>query len=203
MVHNDIFSSYHSKLAKDNIVMPRRKMKGSTSEAIGALIILGALFGLIKILYAIGGDGVLLILFVAAGIVIARLLWKAKRKSKIRSALLGAGTENPMQLTPGQYENFCAALLENNGWTTKMTKSSGDFGADIIAVKGNKKSVIQCKQWSKSVGVKAVQEAHTAMSYYHANIAIVVTTTGYTYAAKDLAKSTGVRLLKHTDLIDI
>ena len=65
------------------------------------------------------------------------------------------------------------------------------------------KMVIQCKQWSKSVGVKAVQEAHTAISYYRASQAIVVTTTGYTHAAKDLAKSTGVRLLSHTDLVDM
>jgi restriction system protein len=133
------------------------------------------------------------------------ILWylRIRERRRIRAALLAAGTANPMQLTPEQYEQFCATILANNGWSTNLTRKTGDFGADIIAEKKGLKFVIQCKQWSKSVGVKAVQEAHTATSYYRADQALVVTTTGYTKAAKDLAKRTGVRLLSHEDLVNM
>ncbi len=126
---------------------------------------------------------------------------RKKQRGRLRAALLAAGTANPMQLTPEQYERFCAALLSNNGWHTSVTRKSGDFGADVIARKGGLVLAIQCKQWSKSVGVKAVQEVHAALSHYGATQGIVVTTTGYTPAAHALAASTGVRLLSHTDLI--
>lgn len=126
-----------------------------------------------------------------------------QRRNKLRAALLAAGASNAFQLTPEQYEQFCAALLVNNGWRTRMTRKSGDFGADVIATKEGRVLVIQCKQWSKSVGIKAVQEAHAALSHYRATQAAVVTTTDYTTAAKALAKSTGVRLLSHRDLVQM
>lgn len=184
--------------------MARRKQKNSIFPLV--LVVVGIIiYG--KILSnqqaADGFSIILKLLFVF--IIVWCLLWylRMRNRAKLRAALLDAGTANPMQLTPEQYEQFCATLLTNNGWNARLTRRTGDFGADIIAEKAGQKLAIQCKQWSKSVGVKAVQEAHKAISYYRANQAIVVTTTGYTHAAKDLAKSTGVRLLSHTDLVDM
>ncbi|MHB1581661.1 MAG: restriction endonuclease [Acidithiobacillus sp.] len=149
-------------------------------------------------------DGILcLIVFLAlafASATAAKIYFSHRRKKQVKETLLAAGTTNPMQLNPEQYEHFCAVLIENHGWRVSMTKKSGDYGADIIAINGNQRMVVQCKQWSKSVGIKAVQEAHSAGTYYHATIAAVVTTTGYTPAARNLAESTGVRLLSHDDL---
>lgn len=131
------------------------------------------------------------------------LAWfvRKTRRGKLRIALLAAGVANPLQLSPKQYEQFCAALLSNNGWNARLTGKSGDFGADVVATKEDQVLVIQCKQWTQSVGIRAVQEAHAALSHYHATHAAVVTTTGYTAAARSLAKSTGVRLLSHADLV--
>jgi restriction system protein len=128
------------------------------------------------------------------------LLYRQHQKARMRDMLLAAGADNPMQLTPEKYEKFCSALLENNGWRTTTTIRTGDYGADIVATKMDQKIVVQCKQWSKSVGIKAVQEAHAALSYYKANKALVVSTSGYTAAAKNLSRSTGVMLLSHEDL---
>ncbi len=146
-----------------------------------------------------------ILLIIVVFVVIFGAIWYLRRKkhAKIRAALLAAGTSNPMQLSPEQYEQFCAVLLQNSGWNASLTKKTGDFGADILAEKNGQKIVVQCKQWSKSVGIKAVQEAHTALSHYRAHIAIVVTTTGYTSAARELAQNAGVRLLSHVDLLDI
>jgi restriction system protein len=146
---------------------------------------------------------IVIIIFGTLSVLIILWYLRIQKRAKLRAALLAAGTENPMQLTPEQYEQFCATILLNNGWNARLTKKSGDFGADIIADKADHKLVIQCKQWSKSVGIKAVQEVHAALTHYSGSQAIVVTTTGYTQAAKDLAKSTGVRLLSHSDLVDM
>ena len=181
--------------------MARRRQKNSILPLI--LVVVGiAIFGKI-ISSRQATDGLAIIILGVLFIFIVFWYFRMQKRVKLRAALLAAGTENPMQLTPEQYEQFCATILSNNGWRARLTRKSGDFGADIIADKAGQKVVIQCKQWSKSVGVKAVQEAHTAASHYRANKALVVTTTGYTQAAKDLAKSTGVGLLSHTDLVDM
>lgn len=181
--------------------MARRRQKNSILPLI--LVVVGiAIFGKIISSRQATDDLAIIILGVLFLFIVFWYL-RMQKKAKLRAALLAAGTANPMQLTPEQYEQFCATILANNGWSTRLTSKTSDFGADIIAEKAGQKLVIQCKQWSKSVGVKAVQEAHTAISHYWANQALVVTTTGYTQAAKDLAKSTGVRLLNHTDLVDM
>ncbi|WP_083250561.1 restriction endonuclease [Acidihalobacter aeolianus] len=183
--------------------MRRRKRN---EESIGYLIVFGFIVWAIEWIIRYWE---ILLFFISVIFLFWCLFWwlrwylRERKRAKIHAALLAAGSENPMQLTPEDYEQFCAALLANNGWSVRLTGKTGDFGADVIADKSGHKVVVQCKQWSNSVGVKAVQEAHTAMSHYRADQAIVVTTSGYTRAAKDLAESTGVRLLSHTDLVDM
>ena len=181
--------------------MARRRQKNSILPLILVVVVI-AIFGKIISSRQATDDLAIIILGLLFLFIVFWYL-RMQKRAKLRAALLAAGTANPMQLTPEQYEQFCATILANNGWSARLTSKTGDFGADIIAEKAGQKLVIQCKQWSKSVGVKAVQEAHTAISHYRANQALVVTTTGYTQAAKDLAKSTGVRLLSHTDLVDM
>ena len=191
---------------KESEFMARGRRK--KDDIVSLIPVLAGLIILVKILSSKQATNGLISIIVTGFFVfvaISGLLWflRTKKKTKLRQALLLAGTANPMQLTPEQYEQFCATLLENNGWSTRLTKKSGDFGADIIAEKNGERLVIQCKQWSKSVGIQAVQEAHTAISHYRATRALVVTTTGYTPAAKNIAKSAGVRLLSHTDLVNM
>lgn len=141
--------------------------------------------------------------FIIGGIVaisIAILLIRTEKKRKIKQALLDMGASNPMQLSPQQYEQFCGTLLERSGWQVQYTKCTGDQGADIIAHKGGEKVVIQCKQWSSSVGVQAVQEVHAACTYYKADKAVVVSTADYTSGAKELAKRANISLVGHEEL---
>lgn len=109
----------------------------------------------------------------------------------------------PDQGKPIDFEHFCATLLERAGWQVSTTPASGDQGADVIAKKGNKSIVLQCKQYSKPVGNAAVQEAFAAKSHYGTTHAAVVTNAGYTKAATILAASTGVLLLDPNDLPNV
>jgi len=99
-----------------------------------------------------------------------------------------------------EFEHYCAALLAQRGWQTEVTQGSGDQGVDVVATKGATVVAIQCKRYARAVGNKAVQQAYAGATHYGASHAAVVTTTGYTQAAEDLARSTGVILLHYTDL---
>ncbi|WP_217992464.1 restriction endonuclease [Morganella morganii] len=106
-------------------------------------------------------------------------------------------------MSPAEYETFCADTLNNNGWDAKTTVATGDQGVDVIAEKGGVKVAIQCKKYSSAVGNKAVQEVAAGMSYWGADIAVVVSTAGYTRSARELASVHNVYLLHHDDLKDL
>ena len=106
-------------------------------------------------------------------------------------------------MSPQQYERYCAKLLSDSGWKTNLTKTTGDQGIDIIAFKDGETVVIQCKKYSRSVGNKAVQEVFAAKGFAKAKAAAVVSNAGYTRAAKELANSLGVELLHHSELSEL
>lgn len=104
------------------------------------------------------------------------------------------------EMTPLEYEAFCADLLKSRGWQTELTKSSGDQGVDVVAKKGTITLAIQVKKYSSPVGNYAVQEVYTGRAFYGATHAAVVSNAPYTPAAQELARSAGVVLLHHDDL---
>ena len=99
-----------------------------------------------------------------------------------------------------QYEVYVAEQLNSLGWKVKVLKATGDQGVDVIAEMKGKKIAIQCKKYSSSVGNKSVQEVISGKIYYHADQAAVVTNSRYTKAAQQLANSSNVLLLHHSEL---
>jgi len=106
-------------------------------------------------------------------------------------------------LSPSAFEAHCARLLAAQGWSARTTALTGDQGADIIAEKGGTRLVVQCKLLARPVGNKAVQEAHAAKTHFGAARAAVVSNADFTRSARDLAASTGILLLHHTQLAEI
>ena len=95
-----------------------------------------------------------------------------------------------------QYELHCVRKMRLHLWmNVQRVGKSGDFGADIIA-RGFlfTKIVVQCKNYSKPVGVRAVQEVNAARQYYRASRAAVAAKGTFTRQAKELAKRCGVEL---------
>jgi restriction system protein len=103
-------------------------------------------------------------------------------------------------MSPQEFEHYCAAVLQERRWKTRVTRMSGDQGVDIVAEKRGLRIAIQCKKYSKPVGNQAVQEVVAAMAHVGAQRGVVVTTLGYTPAAERLAASNRVLLLLHSDL---
>ena len=103
-------------------------------------------------------------------------------------------------MSPEEFEHYCAAVLREMKWKARVTQASGDQGVDIVADKRSMRIVIQCKKYSKPVGNRAVQEIVAAIAHEGAQRAVVVTTSDYTPAAEKLATSNQVLLLHHADL---
>lgn len=93
------------------------------------------------------------------------------------------------------FEYWCAARLEDQGWAVRVSKASGDQGVDIEAMKDGKTVAIQCKRYGQAIGNKAVQEAYAGMMHYRADAACVIGTGGYTASAIELGNSAGVLLI--------
>jgi len=102
-----------------------------------------------------------------------------------------------------EFEQFLAPLFKMMGYTATVTKGSGDFGADLIIKKGQKKCVVQAKCYSSKIGPAAVQEVVAAMPIYKAKDAIVVTNSFFTPAAQRLARANKVKLIDRTELTNM
>lgn len=106
-------------------------------------------------------------------------------------------------MTPSEFETFCAEELRRIGWDARVTMQSRDQGVDVVAEKRGVRIVLQCKLYSKPVGNKAVQEAAAGRAHEQAHHGIVVTNNSYTQAAEQLASTNEVLLLHYRDLHDL
>ncbi len=98
-------------------------------------------------------------------------------------------------MTGVEFEEWCCWLLSNQGYVNiETTPPTGDFGADIIAEKDEIRFAIQCKRYSDPVGITAIEQAHSAKSYYNCDIAVVMASSTFTDAARALATKTRVQL---------
>ena len=100
-------------------------------------------------------------------------------------------------MTGLEYERHVAQYLSQHGYSNvKVTKGSGDYGVDVIAHKHGKKYAVQCKLYSGSVGLSAVQEAVAGKAMYGCDSAMVVTNSYFTKAAFELANANDVVLIE-------
>ena len=115
------------------------------------------------------------------------------------------GENDDVQPSPSngiEFEYWCAARIEKQGWDARVTKESGDQGVDILATRDEIAVAIQCKRYGQPVGNKAVQEAFAGRIHYQAEMACVISTAGFTASARELAKSTGVILLDAESVLE-
>ena len=167
--------------------------KGAAKQVILALIasilILGGICGfvwqLLKIDFSLldfGEFNIKLFLIFILMITVGGNLIRAAQK--VVPSTLGA-------MTGEQFEQYIASILRREGHVAKLTPRSGDYGVDIIM---DNCVAIQCKRYSGSVGLKAVQEVYAGMMHYGCSRAIVVTNSRFTKSAFRLAKELDVAL---------
>jgi HJR/Mrr/RecB family endonuclease len=116
------------------------------------------------------------------------------------SALDGAPSSLSDVKTGAEFERYCARQLRDAGWDVEETRGSGDHGVDLLAKRNGLRVAIQCKFHEKAVGNKAVLEVVGGQRHYRAAATVVVSKSGYTPMAEELARSNGTVLLSHHDL---
>jgi hypothetical protein len=99
-----------------------------------------------------------------------------------------------------QFEDFLAEIFRAMGYDVKETKRTQDQGADLFVTRFDKNIVIQAKNYSGSVGNSSVQQVISAKTFFGCDEAMVVTNSYFTRSAKELADSTGVRLIDRDEL---
>lgn len=142
-------------------------------------------------------DGIIAVTVIAAAAVVILLVYlKARwyRWVNLRRIDRMEGVE---------FEKYLAYCFKKQGYRVRMTKASGDFGADLILYGKEGKTAVQAKRYNKPVGVAAVQQVMAARDYYECELAMVVTNTSYTRQAEELAGKSGIKLLDRNDLISL
>lgn len=100
-----------------------------------------------------------------------------------------------------QFEYACADILKANGYKhVKVTRSSGDFGVDIIAEKDKVRYAIQCKRYNHKLDNTPIQEVVGGLAYYQCDKGAVMTNQYFTEPAKQLAKVNDIELLDRDTL---
>ncbi len=102
-----------------------------------------------------------------------------------------------------RFENHCMEILKQNGWELKVTPITGDQGVDLIASISDLRICIQCKDHEKAVGNKGVQEISAGKLFWEGTHAIIVSKSGFTKSAHQLAKSNKVELINEYQLKDL
>ena len=119
--------------------------------------------------------------------------------NRIASSLEPKTVEYNPKMTGFDFEAFCAAKLETEGWKVQATKAGPDQGVDLIITKKKRIIGVQCKKYSKPIGNKAVQEIKSGISHYGLSEAIVLSNNRFTKAAIELANTNNVKLLHYLE----
>jgi Restriction endonuclease len=128
---------------------------------------------------------------------VAQLIWTQVETAMHDQPPLQAFSDN---MTPAEFEAFCAEELRRAGWDARVTMQSRDQGVDVVATKKGRRIVLQCKLYARPVGNKSVQEAVAARGHEKADFGMVVSNNRYTSAAEQLANTNGILLLHYRDL---
>lgn len=130
-------------------------------------------------------------------------IYRTKKLKDERKKYLESGIDIVDKMNGEEFEHFLLAHFSKMGYKGAVTKSTGDYGADLVLNKGQEKIIVQAKRWKEKVGIKAIQEALGAMSYYKADKGMVVTNNFFTKSAYELAQSSNIELWDRKKLIDI
>ncbi len=100
-----------------------------------------------------------------------------------------------------EFEQYIARLFQEFGFSTTVTKKSGDFGCDILLEKKGDKIAVQVKRSIGRVSLKAVQEVVSSLKKYDARIGVVIANAKFTKSARQLGKINDVVMINRNALL--
>jgi restriction system protein len=143
---------------------------------------LGALFHALALLWPLW--------LLIAGIGAVKLAWNLYELRRLSRS----GIAEVDQMDGTTFEVFLTTLFRRLGYGVEHTGRRGDYGADLVVTKDGRRIAVQAKRWSKTIGVKAVQEAVASKGMYKCAEALVVANRPFTRQARTLADANAVTL---------
>ena len=146
---------------------------------------------------------IVLLIILSPFVLLFMIKTKIKRKKEARANEEKVKIYNVSQINSFsgiEFENFLKLLFEKMGYGVQTTKKSKDFGVDLILEKKGKKTIVQAKCLSRTVGVSAVQEIISARAHYKIDQAMVVSNQNFSKEAEILANENKVMLAGKTEL---
>lgn len=107
---------------------------------------------------------------------------------------------------PVEFEDFCADVFTQLGWTTEVTPPRNDGGYDIVMTSTDGiEAIVECKCYSSghSVGRPAIQKLKGANAALDCDVLYFVTTSTYSKEAVTYAMEAGVTLIDGAELIQL
>ena len=127
---------------------------------------------------------------------VIKLIWRLIDRFFARKFLKNIDIRDIDGLDGLAFEEFLYQSFRNIGVKVSKTRSSGDYGADLVLNLKNGRIVIQSKlYYNHNVGNSAVQEVASARNYYNADSGVVITNSYFTKAAINLADATNIKLI--------
>ena len=94
-----------------------------------------------------------------------------------------------------EFESYCAELLEAKGFeNVEITPQSHDYGIDILCDLDGVSYAIQCKCYSETLGIRAIQEAYAGKDFYGCMVGVVMSNQYFSKPAVEFAKRLNVLL---------
>ena len=121
-------------------------------------------------------------------------------QARKRSALLG--------LNPREFEHVTESLYHKMGYDTKLTPARGDGGRDVEGSKSTPaervKILIECKRYTKTVGVAFGRALLGMVSHENVNKGVLVSTGSFTRGLRALSEADHrLELIDGTHLIEL
>jgi len=105
------------------------------------------------------------------------------------------------------FEELCLSLVRAMGFSATTTSATADGGIDIIATSTQPlfsgKYIIQCKDWSNTVGEPVVRDLYGVVHAESANKGILITTSRFTKAAQRFAEGKPLELIDGEQFNDL
>ena len=111
--------------------------------------------------------------------------------------------EHWQQLSGAEFEAELAVLFRKLGYQAEVTQTTGDEGIDILLEKGGKKVIVQCKRYSKPVGVSVARELYGTLMASDASEGILACTGGVTSGVVDFISDKPLRVMDLPDIIEL
>lgn len=117
----------------------------------------------------------------------AALLRRALRAAALRARLHGVSLADLDGLPGAGFEDWVVRCLDRSGFRCEPLPRTRDFGIDLVAVRSRRRIGIQAKRYEGPVGNGAVQQAIAGAGHHGCDLAVVVTQSRFTEAARTQA----------------